>query len=234
LARPTAWKVACAPTAAVGRLPSGAVAGDEQHLVEALARLEPRVADLPLLEPLALLASLSLARLGVPDTLEVDGEYGIEAAEGLLLGGEGVAALPVRVGGADLLELCRLVAVRDFDLAHAPRLAALLEGGVVQVAVVGKQPHRAALLRARRVGPQLVGAFHRGSFCNRVVQRIVASDNGTTVRLRSPPLTAHAMPPYSPSDPMPSTYREHVSIQGRRGRWRFCCQLVAAVPSEGT
>jgi hypothetical protein len=113
------------PAAAVGRLPSGAVPGDEQHLVEALIGLEPWVAGPPRVP------------LGVAGTFEVGGEDRIEAAEGLLLGRERVAALSMRVGGADLFELGRLVAVRDFDLAEAPRLASLLESSVVQIAVVG-------------------------------------------------------------------------------------------------
>jgi hypothetical protein len=66
--------------------------------------------------------------------------------------------MPVRIGGADLFELRRLVAIGDAEVAQAPGLAALLESRVVQVAVVGQQPHRATLLRARRVGTQLVGA----------------------------------------------------------------------------
>jgi len=63
-----------------------------------------------------------------------------------------MATLPVRVGGADLLELGRLVAVGDAKVVHPPGLAALGEGGVVQVAVVGQQPHRSGLLPSGRGG----------------------------------------------------------------------------------
>src|SRR4029453_4236869 len=93
--------------------------------------------------------------------------------------------LPIGVGGADLFELRRLVAVGDAAVAQAPGLAALLQGGVVQVAVVGQQPHRTALLRARRVGTQLVGPFHGRPFsgrvdCSAMYRPIVASDTCPT------------------------------------------------------
>jgi hypothetical protein len=99
------------PSVTAGRLPPGTVPGDKQHLVEPLTGLEAWVADPPRVPH------------GVAGTSEVGGEGRVEAAEGLLLGGEGVAALPIRVGGADLLELRRLVAVGDADLAQAPGLA---------------------------------------------------------------------------------------------------------------
>src|SRR4029450_12088951 len=117
------------PAAVVGRLPLGAGAGHEQHLVEALIGLEPRIAN------------ASNASLGVAGAPEVGGEHDVEAGKGLVVGGEGVATLPARVGGADFLELGRLVAVGDADLVDPPGLAALGEGGGVQVAVVGRQPH---------------------------------------------------------------------------------------------
>ena len=59
------------------------------------------------------------------------------------------------------LQLGGLHAVADADPPHAPRLAALLQRGVVQVAVIGQQPHRAALLGACRVGAELVSSSHR-------------------------------------------------------------------------
>src|SRR6266702_1843174 len=70
-------------------------------------------------------------------------------------------SLPVPVGGADLLQLSRLHAVGDADLAHPPRLPAFFERGVVQVAVIGQQPGGAALLGPGWVGAELVGSFHR-------------------------------------------------------------------------
>src|SRR5207247_9728810 len=104
------------PPATVDRLPFGAVPYDEQHLVEPLVGLEAWVADPPLLS------------LEGPNALQVGGEHHVEAAGGLRLGGEGVAALPFGVGGADLFELRRLVAVGDAEGAHAPGLAGLGEG----------------------------------------------------------------------------------------------------------
>jgi hypothetical protein len=109
----------------------------EQDLTETLVGLEPRSAHLPPGPPLL---------LGVPDTLEERLVDGVEAAEGLLLGGEGMAALPVRVGRADLLELDGLIAVGDRHPTQPPGLAPLLQRGVVQVTVVTEQPCRAALL----------------------------------------------------------------------------------------
>jgi hypothetical protein len=157
------------PSAVVGGFPLGAVSGDEQHLVEPLAGLEPGVADPSLLGFLALAPGPLHGLVGFPDAPEVGGEHIVQAAERLLLRGERVAALPVGVGGADLPELGRLVAVGDADLAHAPRVPPLLEGGVVEVAVVGQQPDGAPLLRARRVGAQLVSTLHGLPFSGRVV-----------------------------------------------------------------
>ena len=136
------------PPGVAGRLPPGAVPGHEQHLVEALIRLEPRIASPP---PLP---------LGVADTPEIGGEHDVEAAENLLLGSERMATLPAGIRGADLLELRRLIAVSDPDPLHTPGFAALGEGGVIQVAVVSQQLRRPALLRTREVGTQLVGASH--------------------------------------------------------------------------
>src|SRR5215211_9163062 len=99
------------PSADVGRFPAGSVSGDEQHLVEPLIGLAPRIANLALLGMLALATRVLPTLLSLPNALEIGGEHNIEAAEGLLLGGERVAALPVRVSGADLSELRRLVAV---------------------------------------------------------------------------------------------------------------------------
>ncbi len=138
------------PRAGTGRLPLRAVPGDEQDLAEPLVRLEPGVA-----RPLSLPCLLR-----GPGAVEERGEHGIESAEGLLLGSARVASLPVRVSLADLLELRGLHAVGDTDLPHPPRLAALRQRGVVQVAVIGQQPHRAALLGPRRVGAELVGSSH--------------------------------------------------------------------------
>src|SRR4029450_11946519 len=70
------------PPAAVDRLPFDAVPDDEQHLVEPLIGLEAWVADPPL---------LSIDGL---DALEGGGEHHVEAAEGLLLSGKGLAAMP--------------------------------------------------------------------------------------------------------------------------------------------
>src|SRR5215207_3963243 len=171
------------PPATVSGLPFGAVPSDEENLVEALPRLEAWVADRPLLEVLALHPSLPPGPLGAPHALEIGPEHHIEATEGLLLGGKGMAALPVRVGGADLLELGRLVTVGDAEVAHAPGLAALLEGGVVEIAVVGQQPHRPALLRTGGIGAELVGAFHGQPFRWREVRSeamsTVNNDRGT-------------------------------------------------------
>ena len=184
------------PAATIGRFPLGAVPNDEQHLVEALARLETWVSDRPLL---GLLASTSLlpTLLGAPHALVISREHHVETAERLLLGGEGVAALPVRVGGADLLELRRLVAVRNAHLGHAPGLTALLESGVVQIAGVGQQPHRPDVLGTCRIGAQFVRASHsrlcscpevrwrvpgRRPYLRSGAMRIVNSDRGTIHR----------------------------------------------------
>ena len=133
------------PAVGVSRLPLGTVPGHEEHLVEPLVGLEPRVADL--VPP----------HHGAPE----EGSEGcVEPAEGLLLGGEGVPSLPIGIGLPDLPELGGLVAVADRDHAHAPGVPPFLKSGVVQVAVVAQQPDRAALLRTRRVGAELVGASH--------------------------------------------------------------------------
>ena len=76
--------------ATLGRLPLGTVSGDEQDLVEPLVGLEPRVADL---------SCLGLGRL------KEGARRSREATEGLLLGGERMPTLPLRVGRADLPEL---------------------------------------------------------------------------------------------------------------------------------
>src|SRR4029450_9563755 len=55
------------PAATTGGLPLGAVPGDEQDLIEAMVRLEPRVPDPSLLELLALLPNLLPTLFGVPD-----------------------------------------------------------------------------------------------------------------------------------------------------------------------
>src|SRR5215218_10966842 len=88
------------PAGALGRLPPGAVSGDEQDLVESLVGLEPGVASL----------------LSGPDTPKEGTEGRMQATEGLLLGGERVPTLPVRISRADLPELCRLIAVGDAQL----------------------------------------------------------------------------------------------------------------------
>src|SRR2546429_360512 len=81
-------------------------------------------------------------------------------ARARLLGSARVAPLPVGFSLADLFERRGLHAVGDTALPHPPRLAALRQRGVVQVAVIGQQPHRAALLGPRRVGAELVGSSH--------------------------------------------------------------------------
>src|SRR6266536_2765177 len=131
------------PPAISGRLPLGAITGDEHRLAETAVRLEARI------------SSAALSRAVVERV-----EYGVEPAQGLLLGGERVAPLPVRVRLPDFLELPGLHAVGDADVTHLPRLAALFQRGVVQVAVVGQQPCRAVLLGSRRVGAELVGSSH--------------------------------------------------------------------------
>ena len=183
LSCPTAWKVGVRPAAAVGWLPLSAVPGDERHLVEPLVGLEPRLFPIARLPP---------CLLGRRDALEEGSEGGVEPAEGLLLGGEGVPSLPVRVSLADLPELGRLVAVADRDLAHAPGFPPLLKGGVVQVAVVAQQPDRAALLRACRVGPELEAALHGTPFVGRTAsssmyRQIIVSDTHPTEATRYDP-----------------------------------------------
>jgi hypothetical protein len=90
------------PAAAVGWLPLSAVPGDKRHLVEPLVGLEPRVADLPLpvlglrVDVVGLTLGSSLPFLGRLRAPEEGSEGGVEPAEGLLLGGEGVPSLPVR------------------------------------------------------------------------------------------------------------------------------------------
>jgi hypothetical protein len=128
---------------------------------------------------------LAYAHRPLSAACHVDAEDRIEAAESLLLGGERVAALSIRVGGADLLQLGRLVAVGDADLAQALGVAALLESGVVQVTVVGQHPHRAAFLWTGRVGAKPIGAFQGlpfsdGEICLAMYQRIVARDTPPT------------------------------------------------------
>jgi hypothetical protein len=105
--------------------------------------LEPRIARFPLLR-----ACVERSK------------HGMESAQGLLLSGERVASLAVRVGPTDLAQLGGLHAVTDAGLAHAPRLAPLFQRRVVQVAVIGQQPCRAVLLRASRVGPELERTPH--------------------------------------------------------------------------
>src|SRR5918995_995349 len=159
------------PAATIGRVPPGAVPGDELYLVEALIGFEPRVTDPPDLP------------FQVASTPEVNSEHGIEAAKGLLLGGEGVATLPKRVGGANGFKLRRLVAVGHLHLLHAPGVTALGESGVVQVTVVGQQPNRPALLRTGGVGAQLVSASH-GWKLRREDMPLVKRVRGTIQRLR--------------------------------------------------
>ena len=139
------------PRAGAARLPFRAVPGDEQDLAEPLVRLEPRIARL-VLPP---------RDLRGPDPVEVRGEHRAEPAQGLLLGGERVAALPVRVRPPDVLELGGLHAVGNADAPRPPGLAALGQRGVVQVTVVGQQPHRAALLGPRGIGAELEGSSHQ-------------------------------------------------------------------------
>src|SRR5206468_3964068 len=144
-------------------------------------------------------------------------------------------------------------------LAHAPCLAPLLEGGVVQVAVVGQQPHRTAFLLAGRVGAELVSAFHGMPLVGRVVcsamyRRIVASDTRPTdatkydldhkvgsrerrwpnsarnARLVAP-LSWWARP-YSLSDSIGTVYTHRVSNHTHH-RTRFPYRMNPAVPRKG-
>ena len=91
LLRPTAWKVACRP-ATVGRLPLGAVGGDEQDLVEPLVGLEPRIARVG-----RLLAARSRPPGGL-HPLEERREGGVQPPQRLLLRGERMP--PMAVGSS--------------------------------------------------------------------------------------------------------------------------------------
>jgi hypothetical protein len=133
------------PSTGIDRHPPGTVSGGEPYLVEPLVGLEPRVAD--------------LASSGI-GTSEEGSEGCIEAAEGLLLGGEGMPSLPIRVASPDLSELGGLVVVADPHPALAPGVSPFLKSRVVQVAVVAQQPDRATALRDCRVGAELQGPSH--------------------------------------------------------------------------
>jgi hypothetical protein len=87
-------------------------------------------------------------------------EHHIESAQRLLLGGEGVPSLPVRVSRAYSSQLGRLGAVTDAGPVPAPRFASFFQGGVVQVTVVGQQTRGTPFLRASRVGAELVRSSH--------------------------------------------------------------------------
>src|SRR4029453_3196829 len=133
------------PVTGAGRHPFSAVPGDKPHLVESLVRLEPRGTH------------PAPPRLWAP---EDDTRGCIQAAEGLLLGSAGMPSLPRQVVLPDLSKLRALAVEADRDVALAPGIAPLLEGGVVQIAVVAQQSNGATLLRHRRVGTELVGASH--------------------------------------------------------------------------
>jgi hypothetical protein len=124
--------------------PFCAIPGDESSLAEPAVGLEPWIASFSLLRP----------RIK-------GGEHGVEPTQGLLLGGERVPPLALRIAPADLPQLRGLHPVANADPAHAPRLTALLQCRVVQVAVIGEQPHCSCFLRACGVGAELKGAPHR-------------------------------------------------------------------------
>src|SRR5260370_12879620 len=145
LDRPDRLEGGVRPRPGVALLPLRAVPGHEQDLAESLVRLEPRVAR-------GLLPGLT--------TVIERGEHGVEPAQSLLLGGERVPPLTVRVGCADLLELGGLDSAGDGLVPHPPCLAAFHQRGVVQVAVICQQPPCAALLGQGRVGAELVGSSH--------------------------------------------------------------------------
>src|SRR5690606_7783922 len=70
------------------------------------------------------------------DTLEERAERLVQTPQGGLLGRKRPPALPVRVVGADVLQLPRLVAVPDGHPGFAVGDAAVFEGGVVGLPVV--------------------------------------------------------------------------------------------------
>ena len=104
---PAAWKVRPRPATTGSRAPARAVTVDEPHLIEPAVRLEPGIAGL---------------RPPGPGTVEEHPEHGVQPAQGLLLGGERMPSLPVRVGPAYLLQLRRLHAVGRHADPHAWRL----------------------------------------------------------------------------------------------------------------
>jgi hypothetical protein len=85
----------------------------------------------------------------------------VETAQRGLLGRERPAALPVGVRPADLLELHGLIAVPDRHPAFAPRLAPLLEGGVVQLPMVVERGGERVRLLAGGAQQELERAPHR-------------------------------------------------------------------------
>jgi hypothetical protein len=96
--------------------------------------------------------------------------------------------LTARVGGADVPQLRGLHAVSDWMLAHPPRLAALLQRRVIQVAVIGEQPRRPPFLRARQVGAELERTPHRAptfrhgrSFCVSMYRHTVSADTASAL-----------------------------------------------------
>ena len=161
LTEPTAWNTARAHPPGSAGVRFRAVPGDETDLAEPAVGLEPRITRLPL-----------PPRSGVEG-----GEHGAEPTQRLLLSGERVAPLPVRVGAAYLFQLGGLHVVANADPADAPRLPALLQRRVVQIAVISEQPRRASFLRACRVGaefksaPRRTRSFRHGRLCCTLVDR---------------------------------------------------------------
>src|SRR6185437_4628710 len=168
LFRPHRLEGGLRPLATVSGSPFRAVASDEPDLIEPAAGFEPRIARLPL--PLLLCMRVERS------------EHGVEASQGLLLGGERMAPLARWVGAADLPQLGGLRAVADANPARTPRLPAFFQRGVVQVAVIGEQPHRPSFLRAGRVSAELQRPSHRArsfrhgrSFCLPVYRHAVCA-----------------------------------------------------------
>lgn len=124
--------------------PLTSVAVDECDGVEAPGRPEARVAGF-----LALL-----------DAGEERGERFVQSAQRLLLGRERPAALPERIGVANVLQLVGLHPVADRRSTHPEGVTTLLEGGVVEVAVIAEHRLKHDNLAAGRVKAVAEGAVH--------------------------------------------------------------------------
>src|SRR6266498_3083373 len=109
-------------------------------------------------EPATTLEPGVTGRAAVLDTTEEGSHRLVQASQGGLLGGEGPAALLLRIEGANVLQFGGLPAVAHGDPCHPVRGAAVLQCGVVELPMVFEARRECAGLSAGWAQEELIGA----------------------------------------------------------------------------